>query len=159
MSPLRSLADSHDAAVSWSAPASLPLSTGWMIPWVLKLPNCAASSTTRSGRLCAVAAAVSLVSKSVSVKNGSILIPVFLVNASKIAWYALGESFAPRAQTFSGPDASALFGLDPLPDEQPANAPVAQAMASSAAVVRRRPAFRAIISSVQAVNMDQPDER
>jgi len=53
-----------------------------MIPWVLKLPSWAASSTTRSGRSCAAAAAVSLVSKSVSVKNGSILIPVFWVNAS-----------------------------------------------------------------------------
>src|SRR5437764_326613 len=115
MSPLRSLAESQEAGVSWSALATLLLSTGWMIPWVLKLPSWAASSTTTSGRLWAVAAAVSLVSKSVRVKKGSILIPVFLVNASKIAWYALGESFAPRAQTRNGPEASALAGPGPLP--------------------------------------------
>src|SRR6266536_2199663 len=73
-SPLRSLAASHDPGVNWSAPAILLLSIFWMIPWLLKLPSCAASLTTTSGRLCAVAAAVSLVSKSVSVKNGSISI-------------------------------------------------------------------------------------
>src|SRR2546421_2281435 len=158
MSPLRSLAESQDAGVSWSAPGTLLLSTGWMIPWVLKLPSWAASSTTTSGRLWAVAAAVSLVSKSVRVKKGSILIPVFLVNASKIAWYALGESFAPRAQTRNGPEASALAGPGPLPDEQPTRVGAARAAASSAAATRADAAVRAIIPPFMFVNENQIDE-
>src|SRR3954454_4631812 len=92
-----------------------------MMPWVLKFPSWAASLTTTSGRSCAAAAAESLVSKSVSVKNGLISMPVFLVKASKIAWYAFGESLAPRTQTLSGPVALASgLALEPEPDEQPA---------------------------------------
>src|SRR5436305_9387327 len=98
------------------------------------------------------ATASSLVSKSVRVKKGSILIPVFLVNASKIAWYALGESFAPRAQTRNGPEASALAGPGPLPDEQPTRVGAVRAAASSAAATRADAAVRAIIPPFMFLN-------
>src|SRR5262249_7338662 len=151
-------AESHEAGVSWSAPATLLLSICWMIPWVLKLPSCAASSTTRSGRVCAVAAAVSLVSKSGSVKNGSIVIPVLLGDASEVASNGVGESFAPRAHTLSGPDASALLGVGPFPEEHAAKAGATRAAATMAAATRIRGAVRTIIPPFMFVNENQGPE-
>src|SRR5581483_11771881 len=126
---------SHAREVSWSCPAILALSMGSMMPCVSKLPSWAASSTTRSGSWCEVAAADSLVSKSVSVMNGLIGMPVLAVKASKTAWYALIESPAPRTQTLSGPVASACGELPDELLEQPAMA-VAQARERTAADTR-----------------------
>src|SRR5260221_12196831 len=81
-----------------------------MMPWPAKLPSCAASSTTTSGSWCAVAAAVSAVSKSVRVALPIVtLMPVLAVNASKIFVYAFGESPAPRIQTVRSPVAWAFL--------------------------------------------------
>jgi hypothetical protein len=127
-----------------------------MMPWLLKLPSCAASSTTTSGRLCAVAAADSLVSKSVSVKNVLIVTPVFRVNASKMAWYALGESLAPRTQTSRVPPPD-FPDPAPEPDPQAASSSALAANAVATLRTRRRP-DAAMSPPFRYVNAEYVDE-
>src|SRR2546430_1972778 len=69
-----------------------------------------------------------------------------VVKASKIAWKALGESPAARAQTLSGPDASAVaVPPPPVPDEQAVRPVVRHMAAAKAATTRCRAADRAIV--------------